>query len=266
MRWSPWLGIAAPLIAIPGTAIASEEEPICADRPGLSTPTCTVPAGMIQVETTIADWIRDRSDGVRTEELGIGATAFKYGVTDRFHVEAGVVPYARVRTRGDGESETLSGFGDMWIAAKYRVTSDDAPVQVALYPSVKIPTAKRPLGNGEVEGAILIPIGYAIPGSELSLVFGPELALVADEDGSGHHPAMAQVAGFGFPLAPRLSGSAELLASWDWDPAGTVRQYTAGISAAYLISNDVQIDAGVNLGLNRATSDVEIYSGVAFRF
>jgi hypothetical protein len=38
------------------------------------------------------------------------------------------------------------------------------------------------------------------------------------------------------------------------------------MSAAYLLSNDVQIDAGVNLGLNRATSDVEIYSGVAFRF
>ena len=77
---------------------------------------------------------------------------------------------------------------------------------------------------------------------------------------------MAQVAGIGFPLAPRLSGSAELLGSWDWDPAGTVRQYAVGTSLAYLLSNDVQIDAGLNLGLNRATSDVEIYSGVAFRF
>jgi hypothetical protein len=247
-------------------AVAQDEEPICADRPGLSTPTCTVPAGMIQVETTIADWIKDRSGGVRTEELTVGETAFKYGVTDRLHIELSLVPYTRVRTRDGDERETLSGFGDMGIAAKYKVTGDDAPVQLALYPFVKIPTAKRPVGNGEIEGGILIPIGYAIPGSNLSLVLGPELALVADEDGSGHHLAMAQVVGIGFPLAPRLSASAEILGSWDWDPAGTVRQYTAGMSAAYLLSNDVQIDAGVNLGLNRATSDVEIYSGVAFRF
>jgi hypothetical protein len=37
-------------------------------------------------------------------------------------------------------------------------------------------------------------------------------------------------------------------------------------AAAYLIRSDVQLDAGVNLGLNRATPDVEIYAGVAKRF
>jgi len=36
--------------------------------------------------------------------------------------------------------------------------------------------------------------------------------------------------------------------------------------AAWLADNDTQLDGGVNLGLNRATPDVEIYFGMSRRF
>lgn len=265
MRFGGALIIAAALAGAPAAA-AADEEPICADRPGLSTPTCTVPAGMIQVETTLADWTRDRSGGVRVEQLAIGETAVKLGVTDRLHVEVAVAPYTRVRARSGAVRQTVTGLGDLGMAAKYRVTADGAPMQLALYPYFKLPTAKRSLGNGKVEGGLIVPIGYAIPGSALSLTLGPEIGVVADSDGNGHHLAIAQVAALGFPLSPRLSAAAELWGGWDWDPAGTVRQYAAGASGAYLLSNDMQIDAGVNLGLNSATPDVQLYSGFAFRF
>jgi hypothetical protein len=45
-----------------------------------------------------------------------------------------------------------------------------------------------------------------------------------------------------------------------------VRQASADGSAAYLVSNDVQLDAGANFGLNRNTPNIEIYSGVSVRF
>jgi hypothetical protein len=67
-------------------------------------------------------------------------------------------------------------------------------------------------------------------------------------------------------LSSRLTISGELWGGWDFDPAGTVRQYSIDGAAAFLISRDVQLDAGVNLGLNRNTPDVELYSGIAFRF
>jgi hypothetical protein len=38
------------------------------------------------------------------------------------------------------------------------------------------------------------------------------------------------------------------------------------MAVAYLISNDVQLDAGANFGLNRNTPDIELYSGVSVRF
>ena len=45
-----------------------------------------------------------------------------------------------------------------------------------------------------------------------------------------------------------------------------MRQASADGSVAYLLSKDVQLDAGANLGLNRNTPDVELYAGVSKRF
>ena len=77
---------------------------------------------------------------------------------------------------------------------------------------------------------------------------------------------MAQVASLGWQASERLSLAAELWAAWDWDPAGTVRQASADGSVAFLVSNDVQVDAGANLGLNRQTPDIELYTGISVRF
>lgn len=247
-------------------ASAADEEPICADRPGKADGTCTVPPGMVQVETALANWIRDRSGGVRTQELAVGETAVKLGVTDRLHVQLTVLPYASVRVREGGSSERVSGLGDLGVAAKYRLTDGSAPVQVALLPFVKIPTARRSLGNGRVEGGLVVPIDYAIPDSPLELTLSPELDLNADSDGSGRHLAMVQAVSLGVPLSSRLSVAVDLWGEWDWDPAGASRQYTIGPSAAYLVSNDVQVDAGFDVGLNRDAPDVQVYTGIAFRF
>lgn len=257
---------AAALLCAPAAKAADSADPICADRPGQTTPTCTVPEGMVQVETTVVGWAHHRSRAVENDGLVAFDSAVKFGISDRMHLELNVAPYVRSRTQEAGVRETVTGFGDMAIAAKYRLTSDEAPVQLAARPFVKLPTAKRSLGNGKVEGGIAFPVDWSIPGTPLSLTLGPELDLLADSDGSGHHAAMVQVMSIGVPVTSRLSLSGGALAAWDWDPAGTVRQYSLDGSAAYLLSKDVQLDAGVIVGLNRDTADVAVYSGIAFRF
>ena len=258
--------LACLLLGSAAVAHAADEQPICADRPGKANPSCTVPAGEVQVETGFVDWIHDRSGGVRTDETVIGSTALKYGVTDRFHVELDVTPYDRVRTAAAGIRNSFSGFGDMDVAAKYRLTGDKAPVQVAARPFVKIPTASHNLGNGKVEGGLAFLIGGSIPRSPFSFALGPEIDVNADSDGHGYHLATVQVVSLGANLTPRLNISGELWGNWDFDPMRTVRQYSADVSAAYLVSSNVQIDAGANFGLNRNTPDIELYTGIAFRF
>ncbi|MEO7635972.1 MAG: transporter [Sphingomicrobium sp.] len=248
--------IAAGLLCAAPVAAASD--PICADRPGKASATCTAPAGHVQLETGLADWTLERSQRQRDTTLTNGATAIKYGLSERAHIELDVTPFVRA-----SEHE---GIGDVVVRWKQRLTADDAPVEVALYPFVKLPTARHAIGNGRVEAGLAAPIGYALPNSRVSLALTPELDWLADGDGHGHHAAMAQVASVGWQADARWNVSAELWGQWDWDPAGTVRQASADGAVAFLVSNDLQLDAGANVGLNRATPDVEIYAGVAKRF
>lgn len=243
--------VAAFAVVFPSVASAADQDPICADRPGKATPTCIVPRGTIQVETGLADWTR--------EEVDIGQTAVKVGVSDRLHLEVDLPAVATVR-RGS------SGLTDSALAFKYRLTAAASPVQLAVRPFVKLPTAHHALGNGKVEGGVALLADSTLAGTSAGWNVAPEVDLVADADGSGYHLATVQAASLGVLLSGRMTLSGELWAQWDFDPAGTVRQYSADVAAALLVSANAQIDAGINFGLNRNTPSVEAYTGIAVRF
>ena len=240
-------------------------EPICPDRPAKGTGTCTVPAGHVQVETGLIDWTHDKTGGVASDYSVIGATLIKYGISGRADIELGFVPFETLRVEAGGTSERVSGIGDMVARTKVRLTNDNAPVQVAIDPFVKIPTAKHELGNRKVEGGITIPLSMAL-GGPFSLASAPEIDWRSDADGHGYHPAMVQLIDLGIAIGPHLSFTAELWGQWDWNPGTTVKQFSADGAVAYLLGDNVQLDAGANLGLNRQTPDLELYSGVSMRF
>lgn len=253
MKWGAASIAAAALWATPGQA-DSASEPICADRPGKASATCTAPAGHFQLESGVADWIRDD----RETTLVIGATAIKYGLTESSHIELDLTPFVHQAGR--------SGIGDTLVRFKQRLTAPDAPVQVTLYPYVKLPTARHGLGNGKVEGGLAVPVSHDIGGTKLSLSLTPEADLLANADGRGRHGAMVQVASLDWAASDSLTLTAELWGQWDWDPAGTQRQASADAAIAYVPRNDIQLDGGLNVGLNRQTPDVELYAGISKRF
>jgi outer membrane putative beta-barrel porin/alpha-amylase len=253
------------LLGIAGSAAAADQSPICADRPGKATSACTVSQGHWQIETGFADWSIQKSAGERDTSLAIGETTIKYGLTGASDIELDVTPWERASSRGRGFHDSASGFGDVNLIYKQRLTAADAPVQVVAMPLVKIPTAERALGNGKWEGGLLLPIAYAIPKSPFSIGLTPEVDWGANADGRGHHAAMAQVASLAWQATDKLNLSAEIWGQWDWDPSGTTREASADAAAAYLFSKDVQLDAGANFGLNRETPDVELYGGLSVR-
>lgn len=260
------LGLIAAVPAFCGTAqAASLEDPICADRPGRNSATCVVPKGQWQIETGLVDWSLTKVGGTRETELAFGASAIKYGLTERLTVELDVAPYVRTASRSAAGRERTSGFGDIAIAAKYAVLMSGA-LSAAIYPYVKLPTAGTDVGNGKVEGGLRVPLGLALGSSPFSLSTTPQVDLAADGDGHGYHAAMTQVAGLGWAASDSLSFSAELWGQWDWDPTGTNRQYGTAISAAYLTGKNVQLDGGVEFGLSRVSPDVLISGGVSIRF
>ena len=266
MRWSRWLGLAGALLAASASVAAEPSEPpICTDRPTKANSTCTVPAGRIQLETSAAGWSLTKLGGARTELLTMGSSFAKLGLSSRSDLQVGFTPFAQLTVEQDGTSDRVSGFGDMVVRYKHRLTSDAVNVQVGVIPFLKLPTAKRGLGNDKVEGGLAVPMSVALSGP-VTMTLGPEVDLLADADGRGRHPAIVNLVNVAGPIAPRLTLAGELWINVNLDPAETVKQASADAALAHALSDNLQLDAGANFGLTSDTPDVELYAGISARF
>lgn len=255
---------AALLVAAPAGALA-EEAPICTDRPTKANALCTVPVGKWQLESTGASWSRLEAGGTETTVLTVGSSVMKLGLSSRSDLQIGFTPYVRAEVRGDSLRSTASGIGDLTVRYKHRLTRDDAPVQLGLIPFVKLPTADDDIGNGKVEGGLAVPISIATA-SPVTIVLGPELDLLADSDGHGRHAALVNLVNVSGPIAPGLTLAGELWTMTNWDPVDTVTLASADAALAYAIDEELQLDVGTNVGLNRHTPGIELYAGVSVRF
>jgi len=240
---------------------AAADAPICTDRPAKANAVCTVPAGKFQLESSAAQWSRTEAGGSTVKMLLVGSSVIKYGLTDRSDLQVGFTPLVRVQVDGN----SLSGFGDVTVRYKQRLTDESDVVQVAVIPFVKLPTAKRGIGNRKLEGGLAVPVSFS-PGGGLTATLGPELDVLADGDGRGRHLALVNLINLSGTVAPRLTLAGELWSNLNFDPAGTVRQASADVAAAYAVNDRLQVDAGANFGLTRDTADVELYAGVSVQF
>ncbi|HET6942920.1 MAG TPA: transporter [Sphingomicrobium sp.] len=253
------------LLLLAAVAASEALPPICTERPGKANGVCTVPPGHVQVETGLADWSLTEARRTQAEFVSLGATFVRVGLTDGTEIQLGVSPYSWLTFKDGGSKARVKGFGDITIRYKQRLTEEEGPVQVGLIPFVKLPTAAHDLGNGKLEGGLAVPI-IATLGGPVGITLGPEVDMLADANGNGHHAALVNLVNVGAPIAERLTLSGELWTNFNFDPAKTIRQASADTALAYLVSDDMQLDAGANFGLTRETPDVEIYAGVSARF
>ena len=253
------------LALLASTAAAAPDLTICADRPSKANGTCTVPVGHWQLEVSAADWVHMRDSGERTDVTSIGQTFVKLGLSSHSDVELGFTPYVHVRVNGGGTHGSASGIGDAVVRYKHRMTGPDSTVQVGLLPFVKLPTASRDIGNRKVEGGIAVPASFAGPAGA-TVTIGPEIDALSDEDGHGYHPALTNLVNLGIAPSDKVALSAELWSNLNFATHGTIRQWSADASAAFLPTKRVQLDAGANFGLSRATPDLELYAGASILF
>ncbi len=263
--------VAIVLILAPraGQAQTAAPEPLralCPDRPAKGTSPCTLDAGHFQVEFGAIDTVRQRAAGVTSLQTAIGATTIKYGLNARTDLEISFNPWLRSAQTGQASTK---GFGDTILRAKVNLGDQDGPSAwgVALAPFIKLPTARRGLGNGKLEAGLIVPIARALPGN-MSLGLSPEVDLIENADGSGRHLNMINVVGLNLPLSDAVTGTLEVWSDTDFDPQATVTQASFDLALAWIPSGQsrLQWDGGLNLGLNRKTPDREVYFGVSRRF
>ncbi|KTF68783.1 MULTISPECIES: transporter [unclassified Sphingomonas] len=238
---------------------------LCTDRPTKSNFACTVPQGMVQLETDLGNWTRTDASDTRVDTILYTNPTLKYGLTGSTDIEASIAPYETIRTRTPTGTQTLRGVGDLTLRLKQRLTDPAGQVQIALLPFVKIPTAKTGIGNGQTEGGVIVPVNIALP-KGFTLTFGPEGDVLADSDGHGHHAQLVGTANLGKAVTSKFTLIGEFWVARNFDPAAYVTQTSADIAATYLLRPTLQLDLGANFGLNQATPDAQVYLGVSTRF
>jgi hypothetical protein len=254
---------ASPAAASP--SVTSSPAPICTDRPSKATSACTVPKGSFQLETDLINWTRFDFEGTRTDTILYTNPTLKYGLTTSTDIEVSITPYETVRTRDPLGVSTISGIGDLYLRVKQRLTPSDAKFQFALIPFIKIPIAKTGLGNRKVEGGLAGTGVFTLPAG-FSLTVTPEIDDLENTNLDGHHAQVVGALNLSKTLSSKVTANAELWTAQNFDPSGTVRQYSVDGAIAYVPSPNLQFDLGANLGLNPFTPQIQIYLGVARRF
>ncbi|WP_447724685.1 transporter [Sphingomonas koreensis] len=265
---SKHLGMIVILMVGTGIAKAQEPRPLCADRPGLGTPACTVDPGRTVVELGGFDWTLDQDESQRSDSLIAGDLLIRHGMTPNLEVQLGWTAFGTVRTRdkSTGAVARSSGTGDVTIAARYNLSNPDGSgFSAAVMPYATLPTGGTAIGARDWGAGLILPISYSLSDT-IGIALTPAIDAAVDGDRHGRHLAYGTVIGVSAALSDSVSSALEVQVTRDEDPAGHATQALAGLSFAWLPGDELQLDAGAVAGLNAASPEIELYFGITRRF
>jgi len=241
------------------------------DRPDKTESAYTVDAGHFQIEMDVLNYAYDRDNGLpgdtRVESVSIAPMNLKVGLCNYADFQLVLETYNSVRThnRATGVVEEKRGFGDVIPRLKVNLWGNDGgPTALAVMPFVKLPTNQDGLGNNSVEGGVILPLAVALP-QEWSMGLMTEVDFNRDEVGRGHHAEFVNTITFGHDIVGNLGGYVEFFGAVstesDSEWVGTV-----DLGLTYALTKDIQLDAGVNLGVTRSADDINPFLGISWRF
>ena len=236
------------------------------DRPGQSHDPTTVDAGHVQLEVGAFEHVFDpRGPGfVTTRRYLYGNPNLRVGVTSDVELQVGAPLGNLLRTSG-AEATRAVGLGDTTLAVKANLLGNDGGKHIlAVLPTLKLPTAARGLGNGFAEGIVFAPYNYKIT-DDLLLTLEPSLGLLRNISNTRYRDSYGLIVGLDQTITNIVIASVEISTQ-----ASSARKeptnWTFTPSLAFLVTKNLQLDAGVNLGLNKATQRYNPYLGVSARF
>ena len=241
--------------------------PLSADRPDATESPITVDAGAVQIETTLLQYGRDEhnDDGTSVQSFLVLATNLKLGLTDRIDLQLVFEPFAYQDTEPDGGGGTiLEGFGSLQLRLKANLWGNDGgETALGVLPFLGIPTGND-LGSEELGGGVALPFSMALA-EGVSLGLMPQIAFVHDGDDDDHDVEFLHTAVVGFELPADFGVYVEYVGVASSDSA---TEYAASFStgATYGVSEDLQLDAGLLVGLSRDAEDLVLFTGFTLRF
>lgn len=245
------------------------------DRPDVSESPFTVDAGHIQVESNLFGYWRSRpdEDGTVTDAYEVARTNLRIGLTSSTEVNLVWQPYGIVSAhpRPPAQTITNSGIGGINVRFKYNVWGNDTfekpgATALALLPILVLPTDRdNGISPEHVEGALVVPFAVKLT-DKFALAINGGVAYVREGDATRHDAEYLASASLSYEWNDRLGTYYEVGAVLDRDndPLGDIAFVGTGFT--YKLNKNLQLDAGVNFGLTRASDRINPFVGISARF
>jgi hypothetical protein len=241
------------------------------DRPDLTESPYTVDAGHVQLEWDFINFSRDLHQpdggGDRVDTYAVMPVNVKLGLLHNLDLQVVVEPFVVERTDPDGAAGITEkkGFGDITVRLKMNLWGNDGGnTAFGVMPFVKIPTNQDDLGNNAVEGGLILPLSVALPAG-WTMGAMTEFDFNENDEDDGYRVDFVNSITFGHGIAGELAGYVEFFTVVSTDDTSDWTG-SLGIGFTYGLSDDVQLDAGINIGLTRAADDYNPFAGMSVRF
>ncbi len=242
------------------------------DRPNVTNTPHTIDAGHWQIETGIMDYSYYHSsssgENERSDDFALGQFNLRLGVSSNLEFNVVVDAYKTDREISDHTTIRAHGLGDTIVGGKLNLWGNEGGNEVgytamAIQPQFKFPTARNDIGNGRFEFSVAVPFLANLPaGFHLGLQPG------------GSYERNSSNTGYvtGFPASVSVDrvilGNLDVYLEYASD-LSTEKHVTApqtiDLGGTYPLTKNLVLDAGVNVGLNRASNNVEVLIGISIR-
>jgi hypothetical protein len=238
-----------------------------AAHPLITDDTGTQGTGTMQFEF-IGEYGTDEEYGVA--ERGYEAPTvpvFSYGITDAVDLILGL-PSVSLTTEDAGETTALRGIGDAAIEVKSRFYDKDS-LSLALKPGISLPTGdeNKGLGNGKISYSTVLIAGKKAEPWAFHFNVGYALnhyKLQADRDANRKHLWHVSAASQ-LEIVKDLSLVANIGMERNSDRTSNTSPAFALAGFIFSITENLEVDMGIKVGLNKPETDVTYLAGIVWR-
>lgn len=245
--------------------------PMNVDGPGRTDSPYTVDAGHFQIEMLLVGYssYEEVFEGVhyRYDWWSIGPIALKAGLFNNLDLHLIFEPYNHSYEREHGfYAETRSGIGDTTLRLKFNCWGNDRGfTALALMPYYRFATSEEGLGNSSDEAGLIMPLAIQLP-AKFHLGFSTGVAKARSDTEIDYHTEYRNSVSLGRELFwESLEGYVEFFSEVSTEKdVGWAGTFNGGL--VYWINEDLQLNAGVEVGLTEWADDLFGFLGMGWRY
>jgi hypothetical protein len=239
-----------------------------AGRPSKTDTPFTIDAGHYQIEADLFTYTRDvnNKDAIDTKAFQIFIPNLRIGLLN--NVDFQIIPqtYNNVRTKPkSGDKNTTSGFGDTTVGMRVNFWGNDGgKTAFGMISSIKFPTNQNNLGNNSIEGGITFPFAIQLS-KNFNLGIQTAFNLNKNDANPGYNLGFVNSVVVGYQATDKLGTYFELFTDFSTETGSQfIATFDTGLT--YLLTENLQLDAGVNIGITQAADDFNPFVGLTMRF